>query len=149
MPWLVSAVDRSLLEGLRQVGATHKIRLRSVTPYLMQAFNRFRLVFKADPAWLVINEPGHSLFTLLNNGEFAAINGVSHSVFHELPMLLDRENLIASLPEPCKTVYLYAPFGEGLPEMSAMGYDFHRLKMAIPEGFPGDGLYALALGGAL
>jgi hypothetical protein len=65
-------------------------------------------------------------------------------------MLLDRENLISTLPEPCKTVYLHAQSGDGLPS-AASGYAFNRLEAAMPEGFPasGEGLHALALGWVL
>lgn len=151
MPCLVSAIDRSLLESLRQVCASQKIKLRSITPHLVPVFNHFRGALKAAPAWLVLNEPGHSLFALLNKGEFSAINGVSHVGIGELPTLLDRENLITALPEPCKTIYLHAPSGDGLSVLPASGYDVQRLEIVIPEDFPplGSGLYALAFGGRL
>lgn len=150
-PWLTSAVDQALLEHLRQVCATHKLKLRSVTSYLMQVFNRHCKVIKTDPAWLVVNEPGYSLFALLSGGEFIAVNGVSHDSTSELPMLLDRENLISTLPLPCKTVYLQAFSGDDLSAMLKMGYKFNRLEMAAPDGFPSsaEGVYAIAMSGVL
>jgi hypothetical protein len=147
--WLVSAVELSLLEGLRQACAAHNLGLRSVTPYLMPVFNRFRNGIKADPAWLVINEPGHSLIVLLNKGEFATINGVSHANTGELPKLLDRENLICGLSQPCKTIYLHALSDDFMP--GGGGYEFIPLEPVRPKGYPAasEGLFALAMGGGL
>lgn len=150
-PWLVSAVDQALLEGLRQACATYNLKLRSVTPYLMPVFNRYRKAIKTDPAWLVINEPGYSLFVLLSGGEFVAINGVRHDSLNELPLLLDRENLASSLSEPCKSVYLYTPASKEQPVMQKMEYEFNLLDMKAPDDFPSsaDGLYAMAMSGVL
>ncbi len=147
-PWLVSAVDQGLLQGLRRICANRKLRLRSLTPHLMLAFNRFRKTLAADPAWLVLSEPGHALFVLLNKGEFAAINGVAHFNLADLPKQLDRENLICGLPEPCRTVYLHAPSVKEAPEMLAAGYQLNKLETVMPESIPlaEEGLYALALG---
>jgi hypothetical protein len=149
-PWLVSAVDQTLLEQLRQLCIAHKLKLRSVTPYLMQVFNSYRKGLKADPAWLVVNEPGHSLFALVSGGEFVAVSNVSHGNINELPMLLDRENLVSTLPEPCKTIYLHASADEDLSALSNMGYEFSRPGTSVPSHFPelAEGLYAMALSGA-
>lgn len=150
-PGLVSAVDQALLEGLRQVCATHKLELRSITPYLMPVFNHYQDSIKSDPAWLVINEPGYSLFVLSSGGEFVTVNGVNHDNISELPMLLDRENLAGSFTEPCKSIYVYTSSGDKLSATPGMGYEFSRLDMAVPDGFPSaaEGLYAMAISGVL
>ena len=136
LPWLASAVDHALLEELRQTCAAHKLRLRSVTPYLTPVFNHYREAIKSDPAWLVINEPGYSLFALLSGREFIAVNGVCHDNIRELSILLDRENLASPLTEPCKSIYLYAPAGNELSAIPKMGYAFSKLDdKAVPEGF--------------
>lgn len=146
---LVSAVDHALLEGLRLACATHKLKLRSITPYLMPVFNTHRKVMKNDPAWLVINEPGYSLLALSGGGKFIAVNGVCHDSISELPMLLDRENLVGALPEPCKSVYLHALSAGGEPAIPVSGYEFSILDMTVPDEFPtsSDGLYAMAMSG--
>ena len=146
-PGLVSAVDHALLEGLRQACSAHKLKLRSITPYLMPVFNRYHKAIKSDPAWLVINEPGYSLFALLSGGEFVTVNGVYHDNMGELPILLDRENLAGSFTEPCKSVYVYTSSGDKLSAMPAMGYEFSKLDMAAPDGFPSseDGSYAMIM----
>jgi hypothetical protein len=146
-PGLVSALDQALLDGLQQACAAQHLKLKLVTPYLTPVFNRFQKMLKNDPAWLVINEPGYSLLALLSGGQFVAINGVSHSNVDELPMLLDRENLVSTLAEPCKAVYLYAPSSKTFSPIKKTGYESSKLDLAVPDGFPAlsDGLHAMIM----
>lgn len=148
-PWLVSAVDKALLDQLRQVCVAHKLKLRSAIPYLAPIFNHHLKSLKAEPAWLVINEPGYSLIALLRDRELIAVNGVCHDNLREMPLLLDRENLASTLPEPCKSVYLYSPFGNGVSVMPKLGYEFSVLAPVVPDGFSAlnEGLYAMAMSG--
>lgn len=151
-PGLVSAVERALLEGLRQVCAAHKVELRSVTPCLMPVVNYYRKTIQNDPAWLVISEPGYSLLALLSGGEFIAVNGVGHESINELPVLLDRENLTTgSFSEPCKSVYVFSSSGGKLSEIPAMGYELNKIDVAVLDGLPASdyGLYASAVSSAL
>lgn len=149
MPWLVSAVDKALLEQLRQVCAAHQLKLRSLTPYLAPVFNRHFKSLKAEAAWLVINEPGYSLIALLRDSQIFALNGVCHDSIRELPLLLDRENLVSPSSESCKSVYLHAPFGNGVSAIPKLGYEFSVLDTAMPDGFPSssEGLYVIAASG--
>lgn len=144
-PSLVSALDQALLDGLQQACAAQQLDLNLVTPYLTPVFNRFQKTLQNDPAWLVINEPGYSLLALLVGGEIVAVNGISHDNIDELPVLLDRENLVSTLEEPCKSVYLYAPTGKGISAIRKAGYEFSKLDFDAPQGFPApsDGLYAM------
>lgn len=144
---LVGAVDQALLDGLGQACTTHQHRLSMVTPYLATVFNQFSASLTIDPAWLVINEPDYSLIALLNEGEFITVNGIHHNGLDELPVLLDREDLVSSLAEPCKSVYLCAPSCDDLKSIPPTGYDFNKLDIAVPNGFPpqSEGLYAMAM----
>lgn len=146
-PSLVSALDQSLLEGLQQACAANQLKLNLVTPCLTPVFNRFQKMLIKDPAWLVINEPGYSLLALLSGGEFVAINGINHDQLDELSVLLDRENLVSALAEPCKSVFLHAPFSSNLSKMAMNGYEFNKLDLTVPKGFPAqaDGLYAIIM----
>jgi hypothetical protein len=143
-PSLVSAIDQALLNGLQQACAAHQLKLNLVTPYLTPVFNRSQKMFNNDPSWLVISEPGYSLIALLSAGEFIAINGVSHDSIDELPVLLDRENLVSALAEPCRAVYLHAP---GILSLPKTAYEISKLELAVPDGFPAqsDGLHAMTM----
>lgn len=144
---LVSAIDQTLLHGLQQACAAHQLKLKLVTPYLTSAFNRFQKQLNNDPAWLVIHEPGYSLLVLVSAGQFAAINGVPHDTINELSVLLDRENLLSALPEPCSNVYLHAPTLTNHSAIPKTQYQFNKLELAVPEGFPSqaDGLFSILL----
>lgn len=146
-PSLVSAIDKSLLEALQQACVAQQLKLNLVTPYLTPVFNRFQKMLKHDPAWLIISEPGYSLLALLSGGQLISINGVAHDNINELPMLLDRENLVNSLEEPCKSVYLYAPSCKDFSTIPQMGYEFSKLDLSVPDVFPAssDGLYAMIM----
>lgn len=150
-PWLVCAVDKALLQQIRQICTTHKLKLGSITPYLVSVFNRHHKAIKPESAWLVVNEPGYSLFALLRDKEFVTLNGVCHDSIRELPLLLDRENLASPLAESCKSVYLSTPSGNGISAMPKMGYEVSVLSTAMPDGFPpaSEGLYAMAASIAL
>lgn len=146
-PSLVSALDQALLDGLQQACSAQQLKLSLVTPCLTPVFNRFQKTLMNDPAWLIVHEPGYSLLALLSGGEFIAINGVCHDDIGELPMLLDRENLVSTLAEPCKSAYLHAPFNRASSAIPKTGYEFSRLDLAVPAGFPSqsDGLYAMSM----
>lgn len=144
---LVSAVDQTLLHGLQQACATHQLKLKRVTPYLTSVFNHFHKQLHNETAWLVIHEAGYSLLALLSAGQFVAINGVYHDTIDELPLLLDRENLLSTLPETCTKVYLFAPALTKLSAIPKSQYQFSKLELAVPEGFPAqtEGLYAMLM----
>lgn len=144
---LVSAIDQLLLDGLRQACAAHQLKLKLVTPYLTPVYNRFQKQFQNAPAWLVIHEPGYSLLALLSAGQFVAINGVYHDSIDELPVLLDRENLVSKLTEPCFQVNLYSTALADLATIPKTQYQFSKLELAVPDGFPSqaDGLYSMLM----
>jgi len=146
-PSLVSALDQALLNGVQQACAAKQLKLNLVTPYLTPVFNRFQKMLNCDPAWLAIHEPGYSLLALLSGAEFVAINGVNHDQLDELPVMLDRENLVSTLADPCKSVYLHAPFSKGQSNVFKTGYEFSKLDLAVPDSFPSqaDGLYAMIM----
>jgi hypothetical protein len=146
-PVLACAVDQTLLGEIRRVCETHGLGLRAVSPDLTAVFNRFGNAFKDEQAWLIIREPGYSLFALYDKGAFAAINGVSHASLTELPTLLDRENLVSGLAEPCRKVYVYSHAHEIWEGVSSGGYDLNRLESPPSSGDePGAGGVAFADG---
>lgn len=146
---LICAIDQRLLEGLQLGCATSRLSLKSVTPFLTSVFNRTQKMLMLGQAWLVIHEPGYSLLVLLSEGEVNAVQGVYHDDFDELPMMLDRENLVCALAEPCKSVYLYAPSYQHSPASAGRGYELTKLDWVAQAGFPApsEGLYAMAMSG--
>lgn len=135
-PWLVAAMDKELIERLRQICVAHQLKLRSVTPYLAPVFNRHIQSIKPESAWLVVSEPGYSLFTLLHDREFVAVSGVYHDSVQDIAVLLDRENLSTALDTPCKSVYLHAAFGGDASGVAKSGYDLDVLGSSEPDVAP-------------
>lgn len=127
-PSIACAVDRALLEYLRQTLAGQKVELRSVTSHLMQVYNHQRRTLQAQPAWMVVPEQGHVQLALLSGNHIAGVHGLNHDGLQDLPMLLDRENLMTALAEPCKTVYVALQQEEVLPVTADARYELVRLE---------------------
>ncbi len=114
-PSLASAVDQGLLEQLNSVFNASQLRLKSIQPYLMTAFNACRRELAKDAGWLVLAEPGMFCIGLLHNGQWQSIrsrrtgNVIESDWFDEAMLALEREMLLAeSGSESCK-VFVYAP----------------------------------------
>ena len=150
-PWLVSAIDQDLLQNLQLICINSKLKLGGVTPWLVPVFNRLRKQSIADPSWLVLNESGVSLCVLINNGEIISVNETYHDNINDLPLILDRENLLSPLAEPCKIVYLHAPFGTNLPALKSVEYEINMLEIPVLQGLPNnaDAYYAMAFSGLM
>ena len=146
---LAGAVDQALLDQLKIICSNNKLKLDQVVPWLVPVFNQYRKQIKADPAWLVLNEPGASLCLLMKGGEIISVSNVNHESINDLPMLLDRENLVSTLAEPCKTVYLYSPTAGNLSATNMTGYLINKFEMPSVNDFTANEYapYAILLGG--
>lgn len=111
--WIVSAVDRALVEIIQQAFAATQVKLRTICSRLVLAYNHHRHALPAEPAWLVIREAGYSTFARLEGGRVVGLSSARHDGLAELPALLDRENLSSGQSEWCKTVFLVAAEDEG------------------------------------
>ena len=80
-PGLAIAVDAALLEALKLCfhGKRH-LRLVSVQPYLMSAFNRWRARVPAAGAWLVLMEPDRTCVALLEGRRWHGVSVTRESV---------------------------------------------------------------------
>lgn len=132
-PWMINAIDQALLEKLQLICKNKKLKLKNVSPLLVPIFNYYGKQINIDPAWLVIHEPGISLCVLIKDGVIASASKLSHDNVNDLPLLLDQENLLANLSEPCRTVYLYTRFKSEISAISNMGYDIHKLEIVVGE----------------
>ena len=71
---LASAVDRGLIETLKEILGREKLKLRSLQPYLMAAFNRLRASVPAQGAWIVLPEPQATCVALYAEGAWAGVS---------------------------------------------------------------------------
>jgi hypothetical protein len=108
---VASALPQDLLERLRSLVSARGMRLRSVQPYLMAAFNHFDKSFDAGDFLFVVAEPVRSVLLLAREGRWASVRSVGSSDSDAaLSALIGRESqLQASTSERPLNVYLHAP----------------------------------------
>ena len=144
---IATAVAPALLEELRSVFSRSGARLVSIQPHLMAACNAGRRSLLRHPgAWLVLAEPGHLCFALFQDRQWASVHGVrvTGECGAALAACLDRESLVAEVPEVPLDVYLGALPGSEveLPELPP--WRFHPL-VAAPHRPPPEAAVAMEL----
>jgi hypothetical protein len=115
---LACAVDRELIEQLATNFVAAGVKLISVQPFLVAAFNRIRQTVGNGSCWIVVEEPGRLTLALLQRGAWVAIrNRRSDERWRTvLPEILERESAFLGLDQPCTRVIVCAQ-GEFDPEM--------------------------------
>ena len=108
---VASALPQGLLDRLRSLASDRGLRLRSVQPYLMAAFNHFDKSFDAGDFLFVVAEPVRSVLLLAREGRWSSVRSVGSSDSDAaLTALIGRETqLQASTSERPLNVYLHAP----------------------------------------
>nr|WP_256353649.1 hypothetical protein [Pseudomonas sp. PDM30] len=108
---IATALPQDLLERLRALVRARGLRLRSVQPYLMTAFNHFDKSFEAGDFLFVVAEPVRSVLLLAREGRWTSVRSVGSSDSDAaLTALIGREHqLQASSSERPLNVYLHAP----------------------------------------
>lgn len=135
-PWLVSAISRELLDGLRRLCSGYKLELHGVRSYLEHILNGCYKRIAGSPAWLVIHESGYSCLALLDKGKLLSVSGEPHDHISDLPLMLERENLAGQQPEPCRLVYLYRASGATLTVPEGRNYEFKLLNPTSSKSLP-------------
>jgi hypothetical protein len=108
---IATALPQDLLERLRALVSARGLRLRSVQPYLMTAFNHFDKSFETGDFLFVVAEPVRSVLLLAREGRWTSVRSVgSNDSDAALTALIGRENhLQASTSERPLNIYLHAP----------------------------------------
>jgi hypothetical protein len=108
---VATALPQDLLTHLRTLVTGRGLRLRSVQPYLMAAFNHFDKSFDAGDFLFVVAEPVRSVLLLAREGRWASVRSVGSSDSDAaLTALIGRESqLQASTGERPLNIYLHAP----------------------------------------
>ena len=115
---LACAVDRELIEQLAGVFVASSVKLISVQPFLVAAFNRIRQTVGNGSCWIVVEEPGRLTLALLQRGAWVAIRSRRSDERWRaaLPEILERESAFLGLDTPCTRVIVCAQ-GEFDPQM--------------------------------
>ena len=132
-PRLASAVDAELLDGLRGVFDGAGIRLRSIQPHLMAAFNACRSGLPPTSAWFALLEPGSLCLGLLDHGHWLQMRSlrIGRAWHEELQLILEREAYLADNPLMPHEVYVLDAEGRdaSLPETG--NWKFHVLDHGL------------------
>jgi hypothetical protein len=111
-PRLACAVDRELVEELGAQFVSNAVRLVSVQPYLVAAFNRLRsgVLHASGSCWMIIEEPGRLTLALFLRGVWAAIRSrrADEQWRRVLPEMIERESAFLGLEETCTRVIVCA-----------------------------------------
>jgi hypothetical protein len=109
-PRLACAVDRSLIQRLAEVFVKANVRLASVQPFLVAAFNRIRKTVGNGSCWIVVEEPGRLTLSLIQGGMWVAIRTrrADKSWRNVLPEMLERETAFLGLSTPVTRVIVCA-----------------------------------------
>ena len=113
-PRLACAVDRELVDELVEQFSANAVRLVSVQPFLVAAFNQVKdgVMSSGGSCWRVVEEPGRLTLALFLRGVWVAIrsrrvdgDGAWRRV---LPEILERETALLGLDEQCTRVVVCA-----------------------------------------
>jgi hypothetical protein len=120
-PRIASAVDTEFLDAIRQEFARTRLKIRSIQPQLMAAFNKWRHKVDARASLFAVVEDQFYTCMLVVRGRCEAVHaGVLNGPLDEaLPVILDREFMRSGLEER-PALYLYtddaAPLESRLPD---------------------------------
>lgn len=108
-PRLACAVDRELVEEIGTQFTSSNVRLLSVQPYLVAAFNQVRHM-TGGSCWMVVEEPGRLTLALFLRGVWIAIRSrrADEHWRRVLPEIIERESAFLGLEEPCTRVIVCA-----------------------------------------
>jgi hypothetical protein len=120
-PRVASAVDVELLDAIRQEFAPTRLKIRSIQPQLMAAFNKWRHKVDGRASFFMVVEDQFYTCMVMVRGRCQAVHAgaLSRPLGEALPMILDREFMRSGLEER-PPLFLYvadAPAAElSLPE---------------------------------
>lgn len=109
-PRLACAVDRTLIRRLAEIFLKANVRLASVQPFLVAAFNRIRKTVGNGSCWIVVEEPGRLTLALIQRGMWVAIRSrrADKTWRNLLPEMLQRESAFLGLSQPVTRVIVCA-----------------------------------------
>jgi hypothetical protein len=147
---VATAIDRELLAQIAAAFERSGLRLRSVQPYLMAAFNRWRRRIRHAPTWLVVPEAGRICICGFagRRWQMIASQRVDSEWRADLQRVLERQILLSGEDAPAH-VLVCSP--DELEPAFAYPGDL-QLEIVSPRALPGyappsDAAYGLALAG--
>jgi hypothetical protein len=146
--YVATAIDSDLVSTIVATLGTTSLRLRSIQPYFMAAFNRLRRHIKNAPAWIVVPESGRVCVAAVAAARWQTITStlIGPHWQSELRAVLERRLLLAAEGSPAE-VFAY---GASAANMDSIVVGDIPVKIFEPRALPGyspqtDPDYAMAL----
>jgi hypothetical protein len=137
-----AAVERSFLQGLEELAASQRMRLKYVEPYFTSVFDHWHGSFDNERAWFALVETGRLCLALLEGGAWLRIlnQRILDDVEEELLVALEREAMLFSAPAGTSgQVRLFAPEHPGLTLPEGSGWQIVPLEdktRPVPANYP-------------
>jgi len=155
-PRLATAVDKDLLTGIRQATQGSSLRLRSIQPYLMAAFNQTTPLKKSQNFIFMLVETDLVCFLMAENGQWqnvtaTTIAGDTTPLPLALSTALERQIFLADLQNSSALpIFVHAAHLQGLELPAVLGETPQMLTLPIPQGmaaeqYPSIGLAVTAV----
>ncbi len=136
-PQLASAVDGQLLQSLRAIFARANVKLKSVQPHLMSAYNNCHTHLQTQDAWFVLFEQGNLCLGMVRQGHWGSVRTlkVGGDWLARLHEILDREVYLSELDTASDEVFLWAPehLVADLPKSER--WKIHQMQPVIRNSF--------------
>lgn len=124
---IAAAIDRKLIEVLKQIALNYHLKFISMKPYLMSAFNYLTNQIGKKNGYLVIVEFNRLLLINLDQGR--CINVRTFSLGNdwqvELKSLMKRELLLSENKD--QEILVYAPVQKNIPLNAIEGWQVNRI----------------------
>ena len=133
---LASAIDGTLLEAVQGCfPRERRLKLGSVQPYLMSAFNYWRGALGADTAWFLLVEPQRFCLALLQEGRWTAVRNSKAELDGpaQWAELLEREQHMVEGEQPSRA-YVHAPHARDTRGAAPEGWTLERLSLPPEPG---------------
>jgi len=137
---LASAIDGTLLEAVQACFPREgKLKLASVQPYLMSAFNYWRSALGAESAWFLLVEPQRFCLALLQEGRCTAVRNSKAELDGpaQWAELLEREQHMVEGGQPSRA-YVHAPHARDTRGAAPEGWTLERLSLPAEPGIAND-----------
>lgn len=148
---LASAADGTLTDAVRTSFAGAGIKLRSIQPSLMAAYNCCRSRLQGSNAWFVLFETGSLCIALLQQGRWGSVRKLraDDDWRDALPLLLERESYLCDKDAAVDDIFLWAPELEEASLPASPRLNIHALQPVLQPGFMPeyDRRFAIAMGG--
>jgi hypothetical protein len=126
---IVAAIDKKLLEALNQIALKHQLKLTTVKPYLMSAYNGLAKQIGGSNGYLVIVEFKRLLLINLLQGKCVNVRmfKLSSDWQSELKSLMVRESVLNDHKK--QEVLVYAPVQKNIVINTIEGWKLKRITL--------------------